>query len=363
MIRHTLTRHWRLLFLLLATALAFWILFSLRGTIFAFVLGVVIAYLLMPVVRWLERRLPGQGRWRGAKRTWLIILVFLVILGLLGFLSYYIITAIIDAFTVLFQNASDYINGAIQTLQQWTEAFRRQFPPEIRDQIDQYIQQAGAFIGSAIQNFFRTGISLIPTVFGLIVGLAALPIFTFYIMRDWEQIGQGFFSNLPGWAREHTSSILSIIEGVLGRYIRAQIILGVAVGLMALTGLLGLRIDLAPGLAVVAGVTEIIPVLGPWIGGATAVIVTLATAPDKVIWVGLLFWGIQMLENQLLVPRIHAVYLHLHPAVVIVLLVLGAHFAGFWGLVLAVPLTATIVQIYRYALRATEAEDREPPVL
>jgi predicted PurR-regulated permease PerM len=89
------------------------------------------------------------------------------------------------------------------------------------------------------------------------------------------------------------------------------------------------------------------------------VIVTLAVAPEKAIWVVLLFVAVQLLENMLLVPRIQGGYLRMNPAIVVVLLVLGAYIAGFWGMLLAVPLTATVFEIYKY-LRNSATTGAEP---
>jgi predicted PurR-regulated permease PerM len=132
--------------------------------------------------------------------------------------------------------------------------------------------------------------------------------------------------------------------------------LGVIVAYFSFIGLLILRIPFAPVLAVLAGVGELIPTLGPWISGAVVAIVTLAVMPDKVIWVIVLFLIIQLVENSLLVPRIQAGYLHIHPALMIFLLVFGAYVAGFWGLILAGPLTATGMEIYRYICQYYQAQ-------
>jgi predicted PurR-regulated permease PerM len=128
------------------------------------------------------------------------------------------------------------------------------------------------------------------------------------------------------------------------------------VGYVCFMGLFIMRIKFALSLAIIAGVTELIPILGPLIGGALALVVTLATAPEKAIWVLLLYVVVQLLENNLLVPRIQGHYLRIHPAVALFLLVLGAYVAGFWGIVLIVPLAATIVEIYRYLRRTAEKE-------
>ncbi len=102
---------------------------------------------------------------------------------------------------------------------------------------------------------------------------------------------------------------------------------------------------------------EFVPILGPWIGGAVGVIVVLAIAPEKAIWVAVVYLAVQLLENILLVPRIHGGYLRIHPAMILVLLPLGAYIAGLWGIILVVPLTATAIEIYKYARQNLMAQE------
>lgn len=350
-------RHQHLIVFLLGIIVVFCLLYVLRSAIFPFVLGLVFAYLFLPVISLVEERLPRQGKWQQTKRVCLIILLYLVILGLVAFFSYYVVTAVINAFSVLLQNAPQYISRGILSLQEWTEVFRQQFPPEMQQQVDKFILDAGTALGNAVRDVFLRGVSFVPTTFSLVFGFVALPIFLFYILKDSEKLNKSFYSALSPWAAEHTKNIVSIIERVLGRYIRAQLVLGFIVAYFCFIGLLILRIPFAPVLAVFAGITELIPILGPWIGGAAAVIVALATAPEKAIWVALLYFFVQLLENSLLVPRIQGGYLRIHPAVAMVLLVLGAYIAGFWGLILAVPLTATIVEIYKYVRQSLKTEE------
>ena len=348
------SRHWRLIIFLLALIAIFWLLYALRSAIVPFVLGWVLAQLFLPVIFWIEKKLPGKDKWQQTKRVCLVILAFFIILALIGFLSFVVITAVVSAFSVLVQNAPQYIAGGLLTLGEWAEALRQQFPPEMRERVDKFVLDAGIAVGNLIKDAFLTGVSFVPTTFGLMFGFAALPLFLFYVLKDWEKLGRSFYSALPPWLAEHTRNIISIIDGVLVRYFRAQIVLGSIVAYLCFIGLLVLiGIRYAPALAAFAGVTELIPTLGPWIGGAAAVIVTLAIAPEKAIWVALLFLFVQLLENNLLVPRIQGAYLRVHPAIAIVLLVLGAYIAGLWGLLLAIPLTATIVEIYKYVREST----------
>ena len=359
--RSVFKRHWRLASFILGIVIVFLLLYALRSALLPFVFGLVLAYLLLPVISWIEKRLPRQNKWQQPKRVTLILLIFIVLLGLVGFFSFFIFTAVIDAFLGLVQNAPQYISEGLRTLQEWAELLRQQFPPEMRQQVDKFILDVGVAVGNAIRDVFARGISFIPSTFSLILGFASLPIFLFYILKDSERLNKGLYSALSPWVAEHTKNIVSIIERVLGRYIRAQLMLGVIVAYLCFIGLLILRIEFAAALAAFAGATELIPLLGPWIGGGAAVIVTLAIAPGKAIWVALLFLLVQLLENNLLVPRIQGGYLRIHPALLVVLLVLGAYIAGFWGIILAAPLTATIVEIYKYVRSSIKVEEIQQP--
>ncbi|MBI4284684.1 MAG: AI-2E family transporter [Chloroflexi bacterium] len=348
MLRHIFVKHWPLIALTAVVILFFWILYLLRSLLLPFILGFILAYLLKPVVSWLERRLPRPERYLQAKRVTLLASFYLVVLGVVGTAAFYGFTMAVQSTATVVHNAYDYISSAIAALQQWTDSFRQVWPPEIRDQIDQIVQQAGTAISNAFHSVLSQGISAVPSTMSLVFGFLMMPLFLFYLLKDWEKLGTGFFRFIPSWADKHTRSVLAIIEDVFGRFMRAQLVLGLVVGILTLIGLLVLGVPFAVPLAVIAAVAELVPTIGPWISGAIAVIVTLGTAPEKALWVLGLFVVVQLLENNLLVPRIQGGYLRIHPAVALLLLVLGAKFAGFWGLILILPLTATLAQLYKY---------------
>lgn len=335
------------------------VLYVLRTALLPFISGLVLAYLLRPIISWLEKRLPLPDKWRQTKRVVLILLIFIVIAGLVGLLSFYIVTAVINAFLVLVNNAPQYISKGLLALQGWVGIFREQLPSGMQQQVDELILDIGTMAGNAVRSGFTRGVSSLPNTFSLLLGFGALPLFLFFILKDSEKLSNSLYSSLPPRVAEHTRNIIAIIERVLGQYIRAQLTLGFIVAYFCFIGLFILKIPFAAALAAFAGVTEIIPTLGPWIGGIAAVIVTLAVAPEKVIWVAFIFLVVQMFENNLLVPRIQGSYLHIHPAILIMLLVVGAYIAGFWGILLAAPLTATLIEIYRYIRARTKSGESQ----
>lgn len=355
-------KHWRLVSLVLGIIVFIYILYLLRTVILPFAVGLVFAYLLLPFVTWLERSLPYKERWPGFKRVFSILISFLILAVLVGGFSYFLVTAVIDASMVLLESAPDILSRSLYQLQEWFEGLREQLPLNIQQELDKTVLDAGAAIGNSLRQALMGTITAAPRTFSTILGFAALPFFLFYTMKDSEKLKRSMTSVFSPRISLHIQSVLAIVENVLGRYIRAQVMLGLIVAYFSFIGLLILRVPFAPVLSILAGVAELIPTLGPWIGGGVAAIVTLAVAPEKTIWVIVLFLAVQLLENNLLVPRIQSAYLRIHPAVMIFLLVLGAYVAGFWGLLLVAPLTATLVEIAKYIRRNYQAGEADLPI-
>ena len=353
-------RNWRLIAFVLGLLITFLLVYILRSVLLPFICGLVLAYLLYPIVSWLERKLPGKSRWLSARRASLIAGLFIIILVVVGVFAFYIVTGVASSFSVLIKNAPQYFSEGFQTLKGWLEGFQRWLPPEIQ-QAGGGFQDAGTILGNAMRSAFGKGFSYISGTFGLILGFVALPVFLFYILKDWQKLSSGFYSAFSPQMAEHVRGVVGVINTVMGRWIRAQLVLSAVVAVLCYIGLAALGITLAPALAVLQGIMEFIPILGPWIGGAVGVIVILAIAPQKVIWAIGIYLVVQLLENIFLVPRIHGGYLRIHPAIILVLLALGAYIAGLWGIILIVPLTATVVEIYKYVRDNLKADEGQQP--
>jgi predicted PurR-regulated permease PerM len=341
-------KNWRLIALIVGVIIAFCLVYILRSVLLPFICGLVLAYLLYPVVSWLERKLPAKGRWLSARRASLIAGLFIVILVVVGILAFYTVTGVANSFSILIKNAPQYFSEGLQTLRGWLDSFQQWLPPELQQEGGGSLHEIGTTLGDAVRGAFGKGISYVSSTFGFIIGFVALPVFLFYLLKDWEKLSSGFYSAFSPQMSKYVRGIVGVIDKVLGRWIRAQLILSATVAVLCFIGLAALGITLAPALAVLQGIMEFIPILGPWIGGIIGVIVILAIAPQKVIWAIIIYLAVQLLENIFLVPRIHGGYLRIHPAIILVLLPVGAFVAGLWGIILIVPLTATILEIYKY---------------
>jgi predicted PurR-regulated permease PerM len=347
-------RNWRYLLFATLTVLVLWAFYMWRMTLLPFFLGLLLAYLTYPSIKFIERLRPGKGKWLEAKRVLAIFVVFVALAGLLGFGVFIVVTTLMHSSGEMINNVSEIINNLISKGQHFTEVIRDRLPVGLRNQADTLVGNLGNSLTSALSSSLSKGSSIVSQItgsLGVLFGFAATPLFLFYLLKDSEKIQNNIYAELSPVTARHAKSIVSIIECVLGRYIRGEIILGSVVGSMSLVGLLIIGAPFAVPLAVFNGFCEMIPTVGPIVGGVVMSLVALALAPQKFIWVVVLAIVVQLLENNLLVPRIQASCLKLHPALTIFLLVTGGYFWGLWGLILTVPLTATLVGIFTYVRR------------
>ena len=350
-------RHWRLIVVILGLVFVFWLLWVLRSVLIPFIVGFILAYLILPIIRWVEKHLPGVGKNPQLKRVTILVVIYLLSLAVIALIVFYIITVLGKSLLSLIQDAPQIIPNALAMITHWLKSIPILSPPSIQQQIDLYSAQAGVALGNAIKDFLMRGVGLVKSSSGMILGFAIIPIFIFLILKDWDRLRDRFYAALPLWTRTHTKNIFSILQNAVGRYIRGQLLLGLIVGLCAYVLLMILRVDFALPLAIFAGIMDMVPMIGPWLGGGLAVLVALSTAPEKAIWVALGYLLIQLLENYLLVPRIQSSQMQIHPAFIIILSLLGGYFAGILGFIIALPITMAIVAIFKYLRDSTRDGD------
>ncbi len=350
---------------LLMLAVVLWIVWNARWALFPFAVGGLLAYVLTPAVDHiasLASFLPGGTPEKNViSRGLAVLLVYLVILAVLVGLGLLIApvaidqaTEFIDSFPDLRQRAQDQINS-------WLNQYRERVPDNVRERIDTTIAENADQIGVEIAGHTTDSFSFLTRTLGVIFGFLIVPFWLFYALRDRHRFEDNFEAAVPAATRPDILNGLRIADALLGRYLRGQLILGAVVGVLTFIGLTIIDVELTIALAIFAGITELIPIIGPWIGALPALLMAAASGdPEKIIWVALLFVLVQQLENNLLVPRIQSQAVDLHPAVIILLLVAAGAVFGFIGLLVIVPLTALLRELFWYVdsrLRGLEPDE------
>ena len=354
-------RAYRLLFWLGFLLLVIVVLGLVQSILLPFATGFVIAYVLAPMVAHLDRR--GVPRSLGSL---LVLILFLVgFAGILVVLVPLIQGQIVELFTrapSLVRALQDQLGKLILLLQEHLPA---EDVTKLRDMVGSKLGEAVTWIAGLVQGMITSSFAILNIVSLVVV----TPIVTFFLLREWDAMVAQVDSYLPRQSLETVRGQARIVSDTLVGFIHGQalvcLILAVYYGI-ALTAA-GLQSGLALGLLI--GVLAIIPILG----SATGFILALGlaalqygTLTEILVVIGVFAFG-QLIEANVLTPKLVGDRIHLHPVWVIFALFAGGTLYGFVGVLLAVPAAAVIGVLIRFALSRYrgstlyDASEREPP--
>ena len=351
-------RAYRLLFWVGLLPLVVFALGLVQGILLPFAVGFAIAYVLAPVVAWLERR--GIRRNLGS----LIVLV-LFLIGLAGILVVLVplvqgqIVELITRVPNLVRALQDQLGKMILLLQEHLPA---EDVTKLRDLLGAKLAEVVTWLAGLVQGMITSSFAILNIVSLVVV----TPIVTFFLLRDWDRMVAQIDSYLPRQSLETVRGQARIVSDTLVGFIHGQalvcLILAIYYG-AALT-VAGLTSGLALGLLI--GVLAIIPILGAATGFILAIsLATLqyGTLTEILVVIGIFAFG-QLIEANVLTPKLVGDRIHLHPVWVIFALFAGGTLYGFVGVLIAVPAAAVIGVLARFALaryrRSSLYDAREP---
>ncbi|EKD67745.1 MAG: protein of unknown function UPF0118 [uncultured bacterium] len=291
-----------------------WLVLQIRDILFLLFIAFIVMAALRPAVDWLDsKKIP---RFLGA------FLMYILVFGVIGLSLAGIIPSLVVQFTKL-ANIFPAVLGKI--VPYWN--------------IDvSAISQQLAPIGENVLKITIGIFSNIATTFMVLV-------FAFYFLLE-RKYAHTFVSGFLGEEQAMVVNDTFLrIEHRLGSWVGGQLILMVSVGILSYIGLLALGIEFALPLAIMAGILEIIPTIGPVVSAIPAIIIALGISPLYGLYTALLYIVIQQLENNILVPLIMKRSVGLHPLVTIVSLLVGARLGGVVGAILAVPILLIIQEL------------------
>jgi len=329
-----------------------YVAYGARGALLPFAIGALLAYAMAPIVDRLASVVPVQSHRGDVFRRGFAVLLLYMAIGSAAFLAGSAVLPIAaDQISQFVDTLPETVDAAREQVNVWLEQYRDRVPEDVQVRIDDGVEDASnAAVNAATSVLSRTAGVLSGTL-TVAIGFAVMPFWMFYAMRDRHYVRRNFVGAIPEAFRDDGINLLHIGDRLLGRYIRAQLILGVIVGTAVGVSLTLLDVQLSLALGVIAGVTELIPVLGPWIGAVPGLLLVAATDPDKIIWVAAVYFFVQQIENLLLVPRIQGEALEMHPAMILLVLSLGGAAFGLIGLIVAVPLSALLREVFWYVDR------------
>jgi predicted PurR-regulated permease PerM len=307
----------------------------LRVLFIPFLAAMVVSYLLQPLVeRLVARKVP-----RGAA----ILIIYFGFAVLLAALVVKMIPIASRQFTQL----ADHLPQMIAQADQWLDgiaARKRYLPDALRVGVEHALAQLQRNATQYAANFvdFLTG-----TVSAVFVAFV-VPFLVFYMLKDAKAIGRGIVHLFPKPYRSEVREILAGIDETLGGYIRGQLLVMTAVGVLTYAGYLVIGLPYALLLAIFLFLMDIVPYIGPFLGAAPALILGFSISPMMALKVLIVNIIVQQCEGNLISPAIMGRTLHLHPMAIVAAILVGGQIGGMLGLICAVPVLAVAKVVYTH---------------
>lgn len=342
--------------------LAALLLYGFRTILIPIILVLLLSYILAPVVGWLAKNLR-------IGRSWAVALVYLVGLAILATLPAVTIPAIVAEVENLLRNLEDIVQSAVAWVEAWNQ-YEIEFmgyvlslpefePPTLSFDMQRVIDLLDSTISPLAGGVF----SVVRTVASGVAWLLFMAATGFYLLRDADRFAPAVLRVVPSAYRGEATRLLRIFSLTWNAFLRGQIVLCLVIGAVTATAMSALGIRFALALGIIAGILEVIPTFGPILASVPAILIALFQGSSWIpisnvgmaLIVAGIYWMIQNLENNLLVPRIIGHSLNLHPLVVIVGVLAGvtlgstvSPLGGVLGALLAAPILATFRHVLRY---------------
>jgi predicted PurR-regulated permease PerM len=331
---------WALVGLAVAGFLLVRLLQTMQVLVPPVLLAVAVVYLLNPVVTALQRR--GLPRLAGTFVVYLglALLVAAVMALLVPLLTREVATAI--------ENFPEYSRQLEARVNQVAARFDQQVTFELDgDRVQAWLSDPAnrATILDSVTGLRSVTSSVLHGLLVFVIGL----IVAFYLLVDLPRLRRGALAIVPPRHRADLDELSTRVGRAVGGFFRGQLLVALFVGVASSLALriVGLPFWLLVGL--VAGLGNLVPLIGPWIAGVLAVVIALLDGdPLKALWAALALFVVQQLDNHLISPNVMSRTVKLHPVVVILALLLGATFYGILGLLVAVPLVAAAKICFLY---------------
>lgn len=322
---------------MICTALAIvlmWALYLVRGQLLMLYVSALFATGLAPLVRMIERRRILLAGKRRIPRSAAILAIYATVLGLLAALGAAIVPPLVAQAQQLWTDLPSRLDLLTQKFAEWGFT-----PPGTS--FTELLKQAPV-AGSA--DAVTTLLVALWSIVGGLFGIVTILLLTFYFLVDSENLFNLLVRLFPKAQRQQVANVGELVAVKVSAWLGGQILLGFIIGITSAIGLAILGVPYFFVLAVVAGIGEMIPMVGPLLAAIPTIAVAFTVSPGLGAAVAAFCWALQIVENNFLVPKVMSQQVGLSAITVIVALIIGSSLLGLPGALLAVP-TAAIIQV------------------
>ncbi len=333
----------RVLWTILALALAGALLYVLAPVLTPFLIAALLAYMFNPLVT----RLEG---WR-VPRALTVLLLFVLLASLLTLLVLWLVPRVQLEISSFAGKLPGYLDALQYRLLPWLQSLLGEQAGlfdfnVLKQQFLDHWREVGTAAGEVLGTLTRSGMR----VAGWLVNLVLVPVVAFYLLRDWNGIVTRVHGLFPPALQPRVARLARETDAVLGAFLRGQLLVMLALAFIYSTGLWLIGLDLALPIGLVAGLVSFVPYLGFIVGLAAASVAAVFQFQDAwmLVWVLAVFGAGQALDGMLITPTLVGERIGLHPVAVIFAVLAGGQLFGFFGVLLALPVAAVMLVWLRH---------------
>jgi predicted PurR-regulated permease PerM len=327
----------QVLLIVAAVAAGIWALLRLERVVLVLILATFFAYVIAPLVQIAERPVRIAGRPRHLSRGLAIAVVYVVLVG-----------AAYAGAAILLPSATQQFDDAVARAPMYTKSFRAWqhgwsryyerlgIPIELRQGINRSLQGAG----DAALDYARGTLVALVGILSNVPWLVLVPVLSFLLLKDAAYFKRTILRTFPHRIQLRGHRLFEELNATLAAYIRAQLLACLLVGSLCGIGFAALGVPYPILLGVLAAILEFIPLVGPAVVAAAAVVIAALHAPALALSTALFLMVLRILEDYVIYPRLIGRNIHLHPLVVIIAVLAGAELDGVTGMFMAVPTVA-----------------------
>ncbi|MHB8125133.1 MAG: AI-2E family transporter [Desulfitobacteriaceae bacterium] len=330
-------KYWRWLFVSCCIVLGAIFFFSIRRILGPFLLAFGLAYLINPIVEWLEKYRLSRC-WAIALTFSCTAIIFALIISFLLPIAYNEIAKLI----VILPQSMSQLDGIIQNTRQQFQGSG--LPERVALVLDEHLGNGEVFLANRLNLFLDN----LPEKLGSLSPFLLSPVLAIYFLVDWKRMETVFMHLVQQKWRLEWQRLWRDISHVVRSFIRGNLVVAVIVGILIGIGVKLIGMDYALIIGLICGITDLVPYFGPLIGAVPAVLLGLTKSPIMALEVALVILIVQQLEGNVISPKLMGDSVGLHPLWIVFALLAGEQLAGFWGMFLSVPFAAVIRVILRH---------------
>jgi predicted PurR-regulated permease PerM len=325
------------IFWVLGIILSLWLFVNLQDILMSLVLAFILATAIAPLIDLLQKKkIP---------RPLSITIIYLLLVGVIVLIVRLVVPPFLEQISAIFQNRLSYID----TMSGYFGSFGEPLRLNLLSAVDK-------FSGSFTNVNYSGLITGAKGIFSGIIDVILIFVLSFYFLLSKNGIEKIITQYIPKQFQKKVTYLYRKISKKMSSWLQGQVFLGLIIFVVNYIGLSILRVDYALTLAIISGMLEVLPIIGPWVAGGLATIVALTVSPLLALIVAAWYVLVQQLENHIIVPLVMKKSLGLNPIAVILALLIGGKLLGILGIIISVPVAAAIGVLLEEFVKIKETE-------